>query len=111
MAHETVKAFFKQVEEDEALRNRYKSLLQGMTKAGMDEATATQQVVRFASQNGYEFAVEDLKSLAAQMQSGELTDEQLAAAAGGGLEWVFFATGFTGGGGGACFIAGWHSET
>jgi hypothetical protein len=107
MGQETVRAFFKQVEENQGLREGYKSLLQGMMKAGADEAVAAQQVTQFASQNGYEFAVEDLKGLAAEMQDGELTNEQLEAVAGGGLEFIFVATGVSSGG--ACFIVGWHA--
>jgi len=92
MAQETVKAFFKQVEEDQGLSNQYKSLLKDMAKTGTNEAAAIQQVAQFASRNGYEFAVEDLKGVAAEMQGGELTNEQLDAIAGGGVAWVFVGT-------------------
>ena len=108
MAQETVKAFFKQVEEDQGFSNRYKSLLKDIAKAGTDEAAAIQQVTQFASRNGYEFAAEDLKGVAAEMQGGELTNEQLDAVAGGTIEMVFVATA-AGGEGGVCIIVGWHS--
>ena len=107
MAQETVKAFFKQVEEDQGFSNRYKSLLKDIAKAGTDEAAAIQQVTQFASRNGYEFAAEDLKGVAAEMQGGELTNEQLDAVA-GGLDFIFVMTGVDSGG--FCIIFGRHDE-
>jgi len=108
MAQETVKAFFKQVEEDQGLSNQYKSLLEDMAQTETDEAAVAQQVAQFASRNGYEFAVEDLKSVAAEMQGGELTNEQLDAVAGGKLTWIIV----TGGGTGmACFIVGYEKPS
>jgi lactobin A/cerein 7B family class IIb bacteriocin len=105
MGQETARSFFKQVEEDQSLREGYKSLLHGMVKAGTDEAAAAQQVTQFASQNGYAFAAEDLKGLAAEMQGGELTNEELEAVAGGALTWVIVTGGSSGM---ACFIVGYE---
>ena len=41
MAQETVKAFFKQIEEDRNLSDQYKSLLKGVAETNADEAQAT----------------------------------------------------------------------
>ena len=93
MAEEHVKTFFKKLEEDENLGERYKSLLQGMATPDVDEENLLKEVVEFASQNGYEFASEDVKLVIKSMQDEELSDEELDAVAGGGFG-VMFVGGF-----------------
>ena len=92
MSQENVNAFFNKIEEDQNLSDQYKSLLKGVPTS--DEEAALKEVVQFASQHGYEFRSEDLKLVAEDMQSGELSDEQLNAVAGGdgGRIWFFIAT-------------------
>ena len=85
MSEEHVRTFFKKVEEDENLGERYKSLLQGIVPPDVDEENLWKEVVEFASENGYKFTSEDVKLVAESMQSEELSDEELDAVAGGGF--------------------------
>ena len=108
MSEEHVRTFFKKVEEDENLSDRYKSLLRGMATSEVDEEDALKEVVQFASQNGYEFTSEDVKLVAESMQSEELSDEELDAVAGGG--WGAFLVGthdYERIGGSACLLVGY----
>ena len=108
MAEEHVRAFFKKVEEDENLRDRYQSLLKGMADSEVDEDHAMKEVVQFASLNGYEFTSEDAKLVAESMQGEELSDEELEVVA-GGTDWLLF-TSLSGSESRICFIVGWRID-
>jgi predicted ribosomally synthesized peptide with nif11-like leader len=74
-----VREFYEALSKDEAMQERAKGL-----KAGdwTTEEAATEAVVAFAKGEGYEFTAGELKDA-----SKELSDQDLAAAAGGAKDW------------------------
>lgn len=77
MSKENVQMFFKLVETDETLRTRYQTFLKGLADARVDEKSAIPEIVEFAGQHGVHFSAEDLVLVAHEMDSRDLTDEQL----------------------------------
>ena len=91
MSQENAKAFFVKIETDEALAERYKSLLKGMASDRVDEETSMIRATAFAVENGFDITVEDFTLLAESMQD-ELSTEQLDRVAGGSFRWLFAGT-------------------
>ena len=70
-------------------------------KARFEAANSHEEVVRLASQSGYELSMEELKAVAGKLR-GELSEEELESVAGGG----FFTDVASAVGSGAGAIAG-----
>ena len=97
MSVENVKKFYEAVSRDESMKQKFVELSRKYQGQQMDEANAMavteQEVLPFAQQMGYSFAMNDLKSYdeavkQAKMNS-ELCDDELAAVSGGGELWCF----------------------
>lgn len=109
MSQKNVEEFFKKVEANENLREQYKALLKDLSQS--DEESAMKEVIEFAAVNGYAFTVEEMKLVGEDMQSGELSDDQLEAVAGGGSwGWVFSLIGTGEGGSFYCFFVGGYLD-
>ena len=107
MSLEKAKEFFKSIEEAGQTQEEYKGILMG--GQGLSEEEVQGKVIGFASGKGFDISAEDIKALAAEMQNGELSDEELGAVAGGGIAWVFGAGGsFETSTGYICFVIGYN---
>ena len=97
MSVENVKKFYEAVAQDEALKQKFIELSRKYQAQQMDEAKAMavteQEVLPFAQQTGYSFAMNDLKSYDEEVKqakmNSELSDGELEAVSGGGELWCF----------------------
>ena len=83
MSEEQLKAFLEKVKSDTELQEK------------LNGAADADAVAEIAKEAGFAITAEDIQSM--QSQSGEVSDEELEGAAGGGHQ-----TGICGGGGGSC---------
>ena len=83
MSEEQLKAFLEKVKSDTELQEK------------LNGAADADAVAEIAKEAGFAITAEDIQSM--QSQSGEVSDEELEGAAGGGRQ-----TGICGGGGGSC---------
>ena len=90
MSQENVRSFFKAIEEDEDFREKISAQFNSNNPA--DEENAMNAMVQVASENGYQFSVEDMKDVAEQSKDMELNDEQLDNIAGGTVGVAFMNT-------------------
>jgi len=77
-----VKEFIKKVNSDQGLYEKFKALLPEDQKDSDREAIISEKIVPFAKEAGYDLTAEDFK--VDEAASGELSDEELEAVAGGG---------------------------
>lgn len=86
MSQQAVGEFFKRVEEDEKMRQTFMADVPQMIEGGAP-------IVSFAAKHGFTFTEEELKKTAAAVgrksTTGELTDSELEAVAGGALGYEF----------------------
>ena len=83
MSEEQLKAFLEKVKSNTELQEK------------LNGAADADAVAEIAKEAGFAITAEDIQSM--QSQSGEVSDEELEGAAGGGRQ-----TGICGGGGGSC---------
>ena len=79
MSEEQLKAFLQKVKGDTSLQDKLKA------------AASPEAAIEIAKDAGFAITAEDIQSM--QSQSGELSDEELEGAAGGGSLWVGTQTG------------------
>jgi predicted ribosomally synthesized peptide with nif11-like leader len=81
--NESIKRFFDDVEKEESLKARLHDAFKA--NSGNGKSDAKEVFVKFAKSEGYDFTVSDLEDYRDEKfgGSGELTDEQLEAVAGG----------------------------
>ncbi len=97
MSVENVKKFYEAVSRDESMKQKFVELSRKYQGQQMDEANAMavteQEVLPFAQQMGYSFAMNDLKSYDEEIKqakmNSELSDDELVAVSGGGELWCF----------------------
>ena len=83
---ENMKAFLEQMNQNQALKNELEAL--GKEQLEKNKDAVTQKAVEIAEKHGFALTAEDM-----EMETAELTDEQLKAAAGGGGCGCFFIGG------------------
>lgn len=76
MSKENARRFYEQIEQDEALREKLRSLLKKSDSFGFED------LVRVGGEAGHEFSADDVKALAAEV-GGELSENDLQQVAGG----------------------------
>lgn len=76
------KEFIKKVNSDQALYEKFKALVPEDQKDSDREAIISDKIVPFAKEAGYDLSAEDFKTDGPA--SGEISDEELEAVAGGG---------------------------
>ena len=81
MSLEKAREFFKSIEVGGKVQEEYRELL--MESKDLSEKEIQEKVIRFASGKGFKISQEDIKSVTAELQNRELTDEELEAVAGG----------------------------
>ena len=77
-----VKEFIKKVNSDKTLNAKFKALLPKDQKDADKEDFISEKIVPFAKEAGYDLVAEDFK--VDEPASGEISDEELEAVAGGG---------------------------
>ena len=84
MALENVKKFYEQLNGDEELQKKIKSLADSYTGDKSDEKAAFEAVVApVAKEAGYEFTYEEATEAAKEAAEGEIPDDDAANVAGG----------------------------
>ena len=84
MAQENVKKFYEQLNGDEELQKKIKSLADSYTGDKSDEKAAFEAVVApVAKEAGYEFTYEEAVEAAKEAAEGEIPDDEAEAVAGG----------------------------
>ena len=77
-----VKKFIKKINSDQALKAKFQALVQEDQKEIDRDAFITEKVLPLAKEAGYDLTAEDFKT--DDPASGEISDAELAAVAGGG---------------------------
>ena len=86
MTQENAKKFMELLNRDEELQKKMKAAMESFAGDKSDEKALFDAVVApLAREAGYEFTFEDMNELANASGEGELSDDEVAAAAGG--EW------------------------
>ena len=100
MVKEDAKKFMELLNTDEELQHKVKAATETYAGDKADEKAVFEGILApIAKEAGYEFTFADAEELAKSSEDGELSDDELAAVAGGG--------------GGFCYIVGFsslHSE-
>jgi predicted ribosomally synthesized peptide with nif11-like leader len=81
MSHESVQTFWNEVDADHGLQRRLDELFE---QPGSARILRAEQVVELGREHGYDFTVAELRSfLEGHSRSGQLSEDELAALAGG----------------------------
>ena len=116
MALETAKKFMELLSTDEELQHKVEAATEAYAGDKADEKAVFEEILApIAKEAGYEFTFADAEELAKSSEDGELSDDELAAVAGGGGGFCYIV-GFSsvhttgndcyGGGGGLCSVLG-----
>lgn len=79
-----VKEFIKKINSDQALKTKFQALVQENQKEIDRDAFIAEKVLPLAKEAGYDLTAEDFKT--DDPASGEISDTELAAVAGGGTD-------------------------
>ena len=97
MSQENVKKFMELLSKDEELQKKVKEATESYTGDKTNEKAVFEAVILpIAKEAGYEFSFEDAEELAKAAQDDELSEDEVAAAAGGVLNFnLCFGIGIT----------------
>ncbi len=97
MSQENAKKFMELLNTDKELQQKVKTATEAYTGDKTDEKEVFDTVLApIAKESGHEFTFEDVEELAKAAQDDELSENEVAAAAGGGKPSFCIAIGFNG---------------
>ncbi len=85
MIKDNIKGFMKLMNSDEELQKQLKAAAESFSGDRTDEKAVFEAVIApIAKEKGYDFTYEDMVELAESAEAGELSEDELTTAAGGG---------------------------